>query len=109
MQFPVHALALFAGAMVGCFVPGLIGMVSVIFVSCLVMAFAFLGFTVVHYVTRGFGSRTTLLVGFYVAIVLLSYPVSWPFLVLGLVGLIDTAFDLRRRLATKSGPPAPRT
>lgn len=109
MRFPALTSAVFLGAVGGCFLPGLVGMAAIILVSCLVMAFAMLGLTVVHFVTRGLGPRTMLLVGLYAAIAFLSYPISWPLLAMSLVGFVDTAFDLRRRLARTPGPPAART
>ena len=61
-----------------------------------------LGFAVLHAITRGMASRIFLLGGVYLTVLVLG----WPVLALCLLGLIDTAFDLRMRVAGKRGPPA---
>jgi hypothetical protein len=109
MRFPLLAPGLLAAAIVGTLMPGMLGMVSVILVASLLTAFAFLGLAVVHVLTRGLNARTFILASLYVAIVLFSFPISWPLLAMSLLGLIDTALDLRGRLARTRGPPAPRT
>jgi len=47
-------------------------------------------------------SRAFLLGGTYAAVLVFG----WPVLALCLLGLIETAFDLRARVARKRGPPA---
>jgi hypothetical protein len=66
------------------------------------MAYAVLGFAVVHAVTRGIAGRGFILGGSYAAI----FVFGWPILLMALIGLADTAFDIRGRAANKSGPPA---
>ena len=69
------------------------------------MAFAMLGFAVLHALTRGMSSRAVVLAGVYaVAIVL-----SWPVLVMSILGLAEVVFDIRGRVARKRGPPSLRT
>jgi hypothetical protein len=69
------------------------------------MAYAILGFAVLHMITRGMGSRPFTLSGVYVAVFIFG----WPVLVLSLLGLADTALDLRGRAARRRGPPNPQT
>ena len=109
MRFPMLAPGVLAAGIVGSFLPGLLGMVSIILVASLLTAFAFLGLAVVHVVTRGLSARTFILASLYVAIVLFSFPISWPLLAMSVLGLVDAAFDLRSRLASTGGPPAPPT
>ena len=109
MRFPLLATGVLAAGIVGSFLPGLLGMVSIIMVASLLTAFAFLGLAVVHILTRGLNARTFILASLYVAIVLFSFPISWPLLAMSVLGVIDAAFGLRNRLASTGGPPAPRT
>jgi hypothetical protein len=44
-----------------------------------------------------------MLVGMYATVIVLI----WPILLMGLLGVIDTALDLRGRVAAARGPPAP--
>jgi hypothetical protein len=61
-----------------------------------------LGFAVLHTITQGLRIRPFLLGLAYAAVFL----IQWPILAVCLLGLIDTAFDLRGRVARKRGPPA---
>jgi hypothetical protein len=65
------------------------------------MAYAIIGFAVLHSVTLGMNSRPFVLGGIYVAVVVFG----WPVLAMTLLGLLDAAFDLRGRAARKRGPP----
>ena len=65
------------------------------------MAFAVLGFAVLHVVTRGTNGRPLVLAGVYTAVVIFA----WPAIILALLGLADTALDLRGRTARTRGPP----
>ncbi len=102
MRFPPFAPALLAGAMAVSFLPNLIGTMGGILSAALLMAYAILGFAVLHAVTRNAAARGFILAGSYAAAILLF----WPILLMMLAGLADTAFDIRGRLARKSGPPA---
>jgi hypothetical protein len=65
------------------------------------MAYAILGFAVLHAITRPMNSRPFVLGGIYAAVFVLG----WPVLVVALIGLADTAFDFRGRVAGRGGPP----
>ena len=104
MTFPVQAPALIAGAVVCSFLPDLFGLVSRIFTASLLMAYALLGFAVLHAITREMSSRGFVLAGAYAAV----FVFGWPVLIMTLLGLADTAFSLRTRIAQKRGPPPPR-
>lgn len=107
MQFPAYAPVLVAGAVAGSFLSGLVGVAAGVLTASMLMAYAILGFAVLHSITRGMDSRLFVLGGIYAAVVVFG----WPVLVMTLLGLADTAFDIRGRVARKRGPPppAPRT
>jgi hypothetical protein len=101
MRFPAFAPALLAAAIALSFLPNLLGTIGSIFAASLLMAYAMLGFAVLHVLTRDAAARGFILAGSYVAVVVLF----WPILLMTLAGLADTAFDIRGRLARKSGAP----
>lgn len=101
MQFPPFAPALLAAALAVSFLPNLLGTLGVILSASLLMAYAILGFAVLHALTRQAAGRGFILAGSYVAVVLLF----WPILLMTLVGLADTAFDIRARLARRGRAP----
>ena len=57
LTFPPFAPGLLAAAVAGSFLPDLFGLLSGVFAASLLMAFAILGFAVLHAITRGMGSR----------------------------------------------------
>jgi hypothetical protein len=103
MQFPAYAPALIAAAVAVSFIPGLIGSFGTVFTASLLMAYAILGLAVMHAVTRGMTSRPFALGGLYAVLILFG----WPVLILSMLGLADTAFDLRGRAARRRGSPPP--
>ena len=105
MQFPVYAPAIAAVAVAASFLPGIVGVSAGVLAFSLLMAYAILGFAVLHMITRGMGSRPFALGGVYAAVIVFG----WPVLVMSLLGLADTAFDFRGRAARRRGPPDPKT
>lgn len=103
MQFPAYAPALIATAVAVSFVPGLIGSFGTVFTVSILMAYAILGLAVMHAITRGMASRPIALGGLYAVLIFFG----WPVLILSMLGLADTAFDLRGRAARRRGPPPP--
>jgi hypothetical protein len=101
ISFPRLAPTFLAAAVAGIFLPGLLGVVSDVFAAAFIMAYAVLGFAVLHVVTRGTGGRPIILAGVYTAVIIFG----WPALILALLGLADTALDLRGRAARTRGPP----
>jgi hypothetical protein len=69
------------------------------------MAFAVLGFAVLHAITRGMSSRAVVLAGVYGVTVVLG----WPVLAMSILGLAELALNIRGRVAGKRGPPSLRT
>jgi len=92
---------LLAAAFAGTILPGLIGVFSGAFAASLLVAFAILGFAVLHAITRGLSSRGMVLAGTYA----ITFVIGWPVLLMSMLGLVETMFDIRGRIARKRGPP----
>jgi hypothetical protein len=103
MRFPAAAPFLLAAAIAGGFLPDFVGVGAMLLAASLLAAYASLGFAVLHGITRRLQSRSIVLVGVYSAVAIFV----WPALLVALLGLIDTALDLRARVAAMRGPPAP--
>jgi hypothetical protein len=101
MQFPTYAPALTAAAIAASFLPGLLGIAAGVLAAAMLMAYAIVGFAVLHAMTRNIAGRPFLLGGIYAAVIVFG----WPVLMMTLLGLADAALDLRGRLARKRGPP----
>jgi hypothetical protein len=102
MRFPAATPFVLVAAIAGSFLPNIMGVGAAVLAASLLVAHAALGFAVLHGITRRLQSRSIVLVGVYTAVVIFV----WPALLVALLGLIDTALDLRTRLAAR-GPPAP--
>jgi hypothetical protein len=105
LTLPPSSPALLAAALVGSFLPDLPGVLSGAFAASLLMAFATLGFAVLHAITRGMGTRAFVLAAVYAAALILG----WPVLAMSILGLAEAAFHIRNRVARKRGPPSLRT
>ena len=103
MTFPPFAPAALAIAIAGTFLPDLIGLASSILTASLLLAYALLGFAVMHAITTGIGGRTFMLTGLYLTVVLFG----WPIVLMSLLGLIETILGLRARHAARRPPPLP--
>jgi hypothetical protein len=105
LNLPASSTGLLAAAIAGSFLPDLFGVLAGAFAASLLMAFATLGFAVLHAITRGMSSRTLVLAAVYAAAIVLG----WPVLAMSLLGLAEAAFSIRNRVARKRGPPGLRT
>jgi hypothetical protein len=101
LTLPPTALGLLAAAIAGSFLPDLVGVLAGAFAASLLMAFAILGFAVLHAITRGLSSRGIVLAGTYAA----AFTIGWPVLAMSILGLADIILDIRNRVARKRGPP----
>lgn len=101
MAFPAVAPFLIGVAVACSFLPDLPGLISRILVAALLVAYALLGFAVLHTITRDLKGRGLLLAGTYAAVFVFGVPV----LMMSLLGLADTAFGLRARFGLNRGPP----
>ncbi len=105
MRFPPAAPVLLAAAVAATFLPGLMGVVGGVFAAGLLMAYGVLGFAVLHKITGRLTGRSFLLAGTYAAVLMLG----WPILLMTVLGLADTALDIRSRIAARVPPPKPQT
>jgi hypothetical protein len=105
LALPPSTSALLAAAIAGSFLPDLAGVLSGVFAASLLMAFAILGFAVLHAITRGMRARIIMLTGLYAAAAVFG----WPVLAVALLGLAESILNIRSRVARKRGPPSLRT
>ena len=106
MRFPSAAPALLGAAVAGSFLPDLVGIAASALAASLMMAHVLLGLAVIHATTTGLSGRGFILGSVYGAIVVFSWPVRWPLLLIGLIGVSDALFDLRGQIARWRTPPA---
>jgi len=101
---PPFAPGLLAAAIVGSFLPDIAGLFARTLAASLLMAYAFMGFAVMHAITRGVSGRGFILGGAYVALVILG--IAWPLLTVSLLGVAESVFNIRARFPTPAaGPP----
>jgi hypothetical protein len=105
LSLPPLSAGLLAAAIAGSFLPDLVGVLLGAFAASLLMAFAVLGFAVLHAITRGMRSRAIVLAGVYG----LTIVFGWPVLAMSLLGLAEIVLNIRGRVARKRGPPSLRT
>jgi hypothetical protein len=105
LSFPPFAAALYGAFVAGAFLPDLAGLVAGLFAATLTVAFAMVGFAVMHTATRHMRARAVVLSGAYGCVVLLI----WPIVVMTLIGVAETLFGLRARSSRRSPPAAPKT
>jgi hypothetical protein len=102
LAFPAAAAVTLGVALALTFIGGIAGLLASVATAALVVAYGILGFAVLHAVTRNARSRG-LVLGLAYASVTVFF---WPIFALCLLGLADTAIDLRGRVARRGGPPA---
>ena len=97
IAFPSWVPLLLAVVIAGTFAPGLLGMLCWVLTASLLTAYMLLGFAVLHATTRTLGGRVFILAGSYLIVMLLG----WPALAVAILGLLDSALDIRGRIARK--------
>lgn len=105
LALPPASAVLLAAAIAGSFLPDLVGVLLGALAASLLMAFAVLGFAVLHAITRGMSSRVVVLAGAYGVTIVLG----WPVLAMSVLGLAELALNIRGRVAGKRGPPSLRS
>jgi hypothetical protein len=106
LTLPNFTPGLLAAAIAGSFLPDLAGLLAGVLAASLFMAYAIMGFAVLHAVTRAMSGRTFALIGIYFAVGVFG----WPILAVSMLGLAESAFNFRARFAAPAaGPPATRT
>ena len=100
---PPMTLAALCLAVAFCFTGGLLAILAQIVTSALMMAYAFIGFAVLHTLTLALKSRALWLGGTYAIVVVFG----WPVLAIVVLGLADAVFGLRQRYLRGRPPPIP--
>ncbi|HEY3677355.1 MAG TPA: DUF2232 domain-containing protein [Bradyrhizobium sp.] len=100
---PPITLAAMSAAIVLCFVGGLIALTAQTVVAALLMAYALMGFAVLHTLTLALKNRALWLSCSYAIVVVFS----WPLLAVAALGLADAVFGLRQRFLRSRPPPVP--
>jgi hypothetical protein len=86
-----------------CFVGGTTAMLAQIVTTALLIAYALVGFAVLHTLTLSFISRSFWLAGAYIVVVVFA----WPILAMVALGITDTLFGVRQRYLRSRPPPLP--
>jgi hypothetical protein len=101
LTLPTTTLGALAIAIAGAFLPDLTGIACRIVAASLFMAYAILGFAVLHALTRGLSFRPVLLIVAYGAVIVLG----WPVLAASFLGLAEATFNIRARNGGSRAPP----
>jgi hypothetical protein len=101
---PPMTLAAMSAAIAFCFIGGLVALAAQTLVATLTMAYALIGFAVLHTVTLALRNRAIWLSCTYTIVIVFS----WPLLAIAALGLADAVFGIRQRyLQTRPPPPLP--
>jgi hypothetical protein len=96
-------LATLCVAIAFCFTGGLLAMLAQIVTAALMMAYALIGFAVLHTVTLALKSRLIWLSCTYAIVMVFG----WPMLAMTALGLADAVFGIRQRYWRSRPPPLP--
>jgi hypothetical protein len=102
-DLPPLTLAALCVAIAFCFTGGLLAILAQIVAAALMMAYAFMGFAVLHTLTLALKSRAFWLGGAYAIMAVFG----WPILAMTALGLADAIFGIRRRYLRSRPPPLP--
>jgi hypothetical protein len=97
MTFPIWLTIVLAAAIGFTFAGGLIAVAAEVVSASLIVAYGVLGFAVMHEITRGLDSRPFVLAGVYASVLIFG----WPLLLLFLLGVTESAFGIRARVAAR--------
>jgi hypothetical protein len=100
---PPMILAVLSAAIAFCFVGGLLAILAQTVAAALVMAYALIGFAVLHTVTLTLKNRALWLSCSYAIVTVFG----WPVLAMAALGLADAVFGLRQRYLQSRPPPLP--
>jgi len=100
---PPLTLVALCAAIAFCFAGGLLAIVAQIITIALMIAYALVGFAVLHTLTLALKSRALWLGCAYIIVVVFS----WPILAIAILGVADTVFGLRLRYLRGRPPPLP--
>jgi len=92
MSFPAMAPVVLLAAIALSFLASIVGVAAGMLAACLLLAYAILGFAVIHRLTRALSARGVILGAVWLVVLVLG----WPVIVLALIGLADGLLDLRK-------------
>lgn len=95
LEVPNVFVAVFAGALVASFVPGIIGLIATGFAGAMLFAYVLQGLAVIHVYSLGVPFRPLLLAVVYLGILLLG----WLAIIVAILGLAEPLLGLRARSA----------
>lgn len=101
IELPNIFVAVFAGALIASFVPGMIGLIATGFTAAILCAYVLQGLAVIHVYSLGVPFRPLLLAVLYLGILLLG----WLAVLVAIVGLSEPWFGLRARSGHAGGGP----
>jgi hypothetical protein len=102
-ELPAMTLAALSLALALCFTGGLLAMLGQIASAALLMAYALIGFAVLHTLTLALRSRALWLSATYAVVLVFG----WPVVAMVGLGLADAVFGFRQRYLQRRTPPAP--
>ena len=100
---PPMTLAALSVAIAFCFAGGLLAILAQIVTAALMMAYALIGFAVLHTLTLALKSRALWLSCTYAIVVVFV----WPVLAIVVLGIADAIFGFRQRYLQRRPPPLP--
>jgi hypothetical protein len=100
-ELPPMTLAVLSATLAFCFVGGLLAMFAQIVTTGLIMAYAIVGFAVLHTLTLAVKSRGIWLTCTYVVVATFT----WPILAMMALGIADAVFGLRKSYLQRTRPP----
>lgn len=99
LEIPGVMVAVFAGALIASFLPGVIGLIGIGFAGALLLAYVLQGLAVIHVYSLGVQLRPLLLAGVYLGILFLG----WLAILVAILGLGEPMFGLRARKNAAGG------
>jgi hypothetical protein len=102
-ELPPMTLAVLCVAIAFCFTGGLVAILAQIVTAALMMAYALIGFAVLHTLTLALKSRALWLSSSYAIVVVFG----WPVLAMVVLGLADALLGIRQRFMRGRPPPLP--
>jgi hypothetical protein len=92
MSFPAMTPVALLAAIALSFLASIVGVAAGMLAACLLLAYAVLGFVVIHQLTRPLAARSVILGAVWLVVLSLG----WPAIVVALIGLADGLLDLRK-------------
>ena len=92
MNFPAMTPVVLLAAIALSFLASIVGVAGGMLAACLLLAYAVLGFAVIHQLTRALSARGGILGTVWLVVLVLG----WPVIVVALIGLADGLLDLRK-------------